>query len=116
PHCPLPVWLARTAPTPPPAAIAVLQSVWSVVAIVVLYRIMPIIAAAPTQTLRSLVYASAIAAVAAPLLAMVGNEPRRAMVLAGSGVAAIGVALVIYSHQASATTVAVFGVPGVLPE
>jgi len=111
---PLHIWLTRTAPTAPPAASAMVQSVWSVVAIVVLYRIMPIIAAAPTQTLRSLVYASAIAAVAAPLLAMFGNEPRRAMVLAGSGVAAIGAALVIYSYQASATTLAVFGVLGVL--
>jgi hypothetical protein len=90
------------------------QSVWSVVAIAVLYRLMPIIAAAPTQTLRALVYAAAIAAVAAPLLALFGNEPRRAMVLAGSGVAAIGAALVIYSYQASAPTLAVFGVLAVL--
>jgi len=111
---PIHIWLTRTAPTTPPAASAMVQSVWSIVAIVALYRIMPIIAAAPTQTLRGLVYASAVAAVAAPLGSLFGNEPRRAMVLAGSGVAAIGAALVIYSYQASAPTLAVFGVLCVL--
>jgi NADH:ubiquinone oxidoreductase subunit 5 (subunit L)/multisubunit Na+/H+ antiporter MnhA subunit len=107
---PLHLWLTRTAPTTPPAASAIVQSVWSIVAIVVLYRIMPIIAAAPTQTLRGLIYATAAAAVAAPLLALFGNEPRRAMVLAGSGVAAIGAALILRSYEASATTLALFGV------
>jgi NADH:ubiquinone oxidoreductase subunit 5 (subunit L)/multisubunit Na+/H+ antiporter MnhA subunit len=107
---PLHLWLTRTAPTTPPAASAIVQSVWSIVAIVVLYRIMPIIAAAPTQTLRVLIYATAAAAVAAPLLALFGNEPRRAMVLAGSGVAAIGAALILRSYEASATTLALFGV------
>jgi len=111
---PLHMWLTRTAPTAPPAASAIVQSLWSVVAIVVLYRIMPVIAAADTQTLRNLVYASAVAAMAAPLLALFGNEPRRAIVLAGSGVAAIGAALVLHAYETSATTFALFGVLCVL--
>jgi len=107
---PLHIWLSRTATTAPPAASAMVQSVWSIVAIVVLYRIMPIIAAANTQTIRGLVYASAVAAIAAPMLALFGNEPRRATVLAGSGVAAVGAGLTLHAYEASATTFAVFGV------
>src|SRR5260370_24021188 len=70
---------------------------------------MPIIAAPNVATLRDLVYASGVAAIVAPLLALFGNEPRRAMVLAGSGVAAVGVALVIHADEASTTSFAVAG-------
>ena len=111
---PLQQWLTATAITAPAAASAMAQSVWSIVAIVILFRIMPIIAASNTQTLRYLVYASAIAAIAAPLLALCGNDPRRAMVLAGSAVSAVGVALVIHSYEISATTFAIVGVACVL--
>ncbi len=107
---PLHMWLTRTAPTAPPAASALAQSVWSVVAIVILYRIMPIIGAANHTTLRGLLYACGVAAVAAPLLALFGNEPRRVIVLAGSGVAAVGAALIVHSYYASSTTFAVMGV------
>jgi NADH:ubiquinone oxidoreductase subunit 5 (subunit L)/multisubunit Na+/H+ antiporter MnhA subunit len=111
---PLSLWLTRTATTAPPVATALAQSVWSVVAIVILYRFMPIIAASNSTTLRDLVYASAVAAIVAPLLTLFGNEPRRAMVLAGSGVAAVGVALVVHGYQTSITTYAVVGVACVL--
>jgi len=111
---PLSLWLTRTATTAPPVASALAQSVWSVVAIVILYRFMPIIAASNATTLRGLVYASAVAAVAAPLLTLFGNEPRRVIVLAGSGVAAIGVALLVHAYQTSSTTYAVVGVACVL--
>jgi NADH:ubiquinone oxidoreductase subunit 5 (subunit L)/multisubunit Na+/H+ antiporter MnhA subunit len=107
---PLSVWLTRTATTAPPVASALAQSVWSVVAIVILYRFMPIIAASNFTTLRDLVYASAVAAIVAPLLTLFGNEPRRAMVLAGSGVAAVGVALVVHAYETNITTYAVVGV------
>ncbi len=111
---PLSLWLTRTATTAPPVASALAQSVWSVVAIVILYRFMPIIAASNATTLRDLVYASAVAAVAASLLTLFGNEPRRVIVLAGSGVAAVGVALVVHAYQTSSTTYAVVGVACVL--
>jgi len=111
---PLQPWLTRTAATAAPAASAMAQSVWSVVAIVVLYRLMPIVAATTTATLRDLVYACGVAAIAAPLLALVGNEPRRVMALAGSGVAAVGAALVLHSYEISTTTLAVLGVACVL--
>jgi formate hydrogenlyase subunit 3/multisubunit Na+/H+ antiporter MnhD subunit len=111
---PLSVWLTRTATTAPPVASALAQSVWSVVAIVILLRFMPIIAASNATTVRYLVYASAAAAIVAPLLALFGNEPRRAVVLAGSGVAAVGVALVVHAYETSITTYAVVGVACVL--
>jgi NADH:ubiquinone oxidoreductase subunit 5 (subunit L)/multisubunit Na+/H+ antiporter MnhA subunit len=111
---PLHIWMSRTAVTAPPAASAMAQSVWSVVAIVVLFRLMPIISTATTLTLRNLVSVIAALAIAAPLLALFGNEPRRIMVLAASGVAAVGVALVVHAYEASNTTLAIAGVACVL--
>src|SRR5258708_19662728 len=55
---PLQSWVTRTAVTAPPAASAVTQAVWSVVAIVVLYRLMPIFLASNSQTLKALLYPS----------------------------------------------------------
>jgi multicomponent Na+:H+ antiporter subunit D len=107
---PLHMWLTRTAPHTPAAASAMVQAVWSIVGIVVLYRLMPIIAAANAQTMRDLVDACAVVAIAAPLLAMFGNEPRRVIVLAGSGVAAVGAGLTLRSYESSTITYAVFGV------
>ncbi len=111
---PLQAWLASTARTAPPAASAMAQSVWSVVAIVVLLRIMPFIAASNVATLRYIVYACGAAAIAAPLLALFGNDPRRAIVLIGSGVAAVGAGLVVHAYEISSLTFATFGVACVL--
>jgi len=107
---PLQSWLTRTSVTAPPAASAVVQAVWSVLAIVVLYRLMPIVAASNTQTLQGLVYACGVAAIAAPLLSLVGNEPRRIVALLGSGVTAIGAAVVIHGFQVQNATFAIAGV------
>jgi NADH:ubiquinone oxidoreductase subunit 5 (subunit L)/multisubunit Na+/H+ antiporter MnhA subunit len=107
---PLQSWLTRTSVTAPPAASAVVQAVWSVLAIVVLYRLMPIVAASNTQTLQGLVYACGVAAIAAPLLSLVGNEPRRIVVLLGSGATAIGAAVVIHGFQVQNATFAIAGV------
>ncbi len=111
---PLGFWVTRTAATAPPAAGAMAQSVWSVVAIVILYRLMPLIAGSNTATLRDIVVASSVAAIAAPLLAFFGNEPRRTMVLAASGVTAVGAALVVHAYEVHNTALAVAGVACVL--
>jgi NADH-quinone oxidoreductase subunit L len=111
---PLHSWVTRTVQTSPSAASAMAQSLWSVVAIVVLYRLMPIIAAANTTTLRALVWACAVAAIVAPLLALLGNELRRTVVLAGVGTAAVGAGLVVHAYEISSTTFAVLGVACVL--
>jgi NADH:ubiquinone oxidoreductase subunit 5 (subunit L)/multisubunit Na+/H+ antiporter MnhA subunit len=111
---PLQSWLTRTAVTAPPAASAIAQSVWSILAIAVLYRLMPIIVASNSQTLKGLVYACAVAAVAAPLLSLVGNEPRRAITLLGCGVAAVGAAVMIRGFQVPNASFAIAGVACVL--
>jgi hypothetical protein len=91
--------MTRTAVDAPAAASAMTQAVWSVGAVFVLYRLMPIVGASNSQTLNALLYACAAAAVIAPLLALVTNEPRRAFGLLGSGAAAVGAAVVIHGFQ-----------------
>jgi NADH-quinone oxidoreductase subunit L len=107
-------WITKTCVTAPPAATALTQAVWSVLAITVLYRLMPIFAASSPQTLQACVYACGAAAIIAPVLSLVGNEPRRAITWLGSGVAAVGAAIVIHGYQAQGFTFAVAGVMCVL--
>src|SRR5487761_61425 len=71
------------------------QAAWSVIAIVVLYRLMPIAGAPNTQTSRAWLYACAATAVIAPLLALATNEPRRAFALLGIAATAVGAAIVV---------------------
>jgi NADH:ubiquinone oxidoreductase subunit 5 (subunit L)/multisubunit Na+/H+ antiporter MnhA subunit len=111
---PLHSWLTRTAVTAPPAASAMTQAVWSILAIVVLYRVMPIIVASNSQTLKALVYACAVAAVVAPSLSLVGNEPRRVITLLGCAVAAVGAAVMIRGFQVPNASFAIAGVACVL--
>ncbi len=111
---PFTAWITQTTVTAPPAASAIAQSAWSVLAIVLLYRVMPILAASNQQTLQACLGACAVAAVDAPLLGLFGNEPRRVIALAGSGVAAIGAAVVISGFRNQSTTFAVAGVACVL--
>lgn len=92
---PFSTWITQTATTAPPAAVAIVQSVWPVLAIVVLYRLMPLFGGSSQQLLQVLAVVCAASAVAAPLFGLLGNEPRRALSLAGAGAAAICTALVI---------------------
>ena len=110
---PFSAWITQTSTTAPPAAVAIVQSVWSVLAIVVLYRLMPIFAGSSQQLLQVLAVACAVSAVAAPLLGLLGNEPRRAISLAGSGAAAIATAVVIDAYRGP-SAFAVAGVAAVL--
>jgi NADH:ubiquinone oxidoreductase subunit 5 (subunit L)/multisubunit Na+/H+ antiporter MnhA subunit len=107
-------WVTQTSVTAPPAASALLQAVWPVVGIVVLYRVMPIFAASNLQTMQNFLYACGAAAVIAPVLALVANEPRRVIALVGSGVAAIGAAVVIHGSEKTNFTFAVAGIACVL--
>ena len=107
---PLNSWATRTTVDAPAAASAMTQAVWSVLAIAVLYRVMPIFVAANPQTLNACLYACGAAAVIAPLVAIITNEPRRAIALIGSGVAAVGAAVVIHGFQNSRFTFAVAGI------
>jgi NADH:ubiquinone oxidoreductase subunit 5 (subunit L)/multisubunit Na+/H+ antiporter MnhA subunit len=111
---PFTAWITQTTITAPPAASAIAQSAWSVLAIVLLYRVMPILVSSNQQTLQALLAVCAVAAVVAPLLGLFGNEPRRVIALAGSGVAAIAAAVVISGFRNQSTTFAVAGVACVL--
>ncbi|MGH7762257.1 MAG: proton-conducting transporter membrane subunit [Candidatus Dormibacteraceae bacterium] len=111
---PLQSWVTRTAVTAPPAASAVTQAVWSVLAIVVLYRLMPIVVASNAQTVKGLLYGCGAAAIVAPLLALVGNEPRRIVALLGSGATAVGAAVVIHGFQVQGATFAIAGIACVM--
>ena len=96
---PVQSWVTRTATDSPPAASAMTQATWSVVAIVVLYRLMPIAGASNLQTLQVLLYACAATAVIAPLLALLSNEPRRAIALLGIAASAVGAAVVVQGSE-----------------
>jgi NADH:ubiquinone oxidoreductase subunit 5 (subunit L)/multisubunit Na+/H+ antiporter MnhA subunit len=103
-------WITQTAVSAPPAGSAIVQSAWSVLAIVVLYRVMPIFVASNTQMLEAMLVACGVAAVVAPLLGLLGNEPRRIIALAGSGAVAVAAAVVINGFRFQGATFAVAGV------
>lgn len=111
---PLGSWLTHTAVTAPPAAISIVQATWSVVAIVVLYRTMPIFVASSPQLLQICVAAAVVSAVAASLLALLGSEPRRVLVLTGSAAAAVGCAVLVNGFRTTPSPYAVAGVAAVL--
>lgn len=114
---PFSTWITQTSTTAPPAGVAIVQSVWSVLAIVVLYRVMPIFAGSSQQLLQVLAVACAVSAVAAPLFGLLGNEPRRALSLAGAGAAAICTAVVIdvYRGQPAAAIAGVAALLAIAP-
>jgi NADH:ubiquinone oxidoreductase subunit 5 (subunit L)/multisubunit Na+/H+ antiporter MnhA subunit len=106
---PLQSWLTHNAVTAPPAASAIVQAVWSVLAIVVLYRVMPIFVASNSQTMQGVLYACVVAGIAAAVLALLGNESRRVVARLGSAVAAVAAAVVIHGFEVPNATFAVAG-------
>jgi NADH:ubiquinone oxidoreductase subunit 5 (subunit L)/multisubunit Na+/H+ antiporter MnhA subunit len=111
---PFTFWITTNSVTAPPAASAIAQSVWSVLGIVVLYRMAPILIASNDQTVQACLIACAVAAVAASLSALVGNEPRRIIGLAGSSAVAVAAAVVISGFRHQYATFAVAGIAAVL--
>ncbi|HLZ95592.1 MAG TPA: proton-conducting transporter membrane subunit [Candidatus Dormibacteraeota bacterium] len=111
---PLQLWITGTTSTAAPAASAIAQSVWPVLAIAVLYRLLPIFVASSQQAMKDIVIACGVAAVIAGLGSIFAMDPRRALALAGSAVAAIGAAITIHGFQFPAFPFAVAGVACVL--
>jgi len=107
---PFTAWVTQTASAAPTAAWVVVQSVWSVVGIDVLYRLTPILMASSQQALQVLLGACAVSAVIAAVLGLLGTEPRRALAYVGSAGVAIAAAVVVNSAYHSP---AVFGITGV---
>lgn len=111
---PFTTWITQTAPSAPPAAWAIVQSAWSVVGIIVLYRLSPIFVASNQRTMQSLLAACAVAAVASGVLSLLGNEPRRAIALAGAAIVAIGAGVVVNGAYHQPAAFAIAGVATVL--
>ncbi len=106
---PLHSWLTGTATTAPPAASAIAAAVWPVVGVTVLYRLLPIFVSSNAETMRWFVIACGISAVLAGLYSLVSMEPRKALMLAGAGVTAVGAAITIHGFQYRGFTFAVAG-------
>ncbi|HLQ60329.1 MAG TPA: proton-conducting transporter membrane subunit, partial [Candidatus Acidoferrales bacterium] len=83
---PFSVWQTGTAPAPAAGALA--QGVWPLLAGSLFYRALPLFAQAGPQALRSAVIWAGVAALAAGVLALAGNDARRVLTLAGAGVVA----------------------------
>jgi NADH:ubiquinone oxidoreductase subunit 5 (subunit L)/multisubunit Na+/H+ antiporter MnhA subunit len=111
---PFTAWITRTGVTAPPAASAVAQASWSIVAVVVLYRLTPIFVASNKQTLQVMLVACAASAVVTGLLSLVGSEPRRVIALAASSATAVGAAIVINGAYHSPAAYGIAGVAAVL--
>ena len=111
---PFTTWITRTGITAPPAAWAVAQAAWSIVAVVVLYRLTPIFVASNSRTMQVMLVACAASAVITALLSLVGNEPKRVIALAGSSATAVGAAIVINGASHSPAAYGVAGVAAVL--
>ena len=102
-------WITQTATSAPVAASAIVQSMWSVVGIVVLYRLTPIFAATNERTLQVLLVSCAVAAVVAALLGLAGTEPRRSIALVGSAGVGVAAAVVMYAPYHHT---AIYGIAG----
>jgi NADH:ubiquinone oxidoreductase subunit 5 (subunit L)/multisubunit Na+/H+ antiporter MnhA subunit len=73
----------------PPAGVAYLQAVWPLLAGLLLYRSLPLFIGAGPQALRLAAYACLVCALLGPLLGLAGNDARRVVSLAGTGVVAL---------------------------
>ncbi len=106
---PLHSWLTQTATTAPPAASAIAAAAWPVVGATVMYRLLPIFVNSNADTMRWFVIACGMSAVLASLYSLVSMEPRKALILAGAGVTAVGAAITIRGFQYHGFTFAVAG-------
>jgi NADH-quinone oxidoreductase subunit L len=79
----------------PPGGVALIQAVWPLLGASLLLRMLPVLLAANVYGMRTIAYACAVGALAGPLLAVAGNDIRRSLTLAGTGVSAVGLLAVI---------------------
>jgi len=111
---PLSLWITETANTAPPAGWAIVQASWSVVGIVLLYRLMPIFTGSSEQFMHVILDVTAGVAAIAGLLALADNQPRRILALTGSAAGALGCAAVLSGFHNHPSTYAIAGVAGVI--
>ena len=111
---PLSSWMTQSAAAAPPAAVAIVQSTWSLVALVVLYRLTPVLVASNQQTLNALVIAASAAAGIAGLLALFDNEPRRVVTLVGVAASAVATAVVLNGAHDHPSVAGIAGVAAMM--
>jgi NADH:ubiquinone oxidoreductase subunit 5 (subunit L)/multisubunit Na+/H+ antiporter MnhA subunit len=85
---PFTAWQTGTVDAPP-ASLAMAAGIWPILSGVLLLRLQPLMSAAGWQAPRTALIALSVAAVAGPLLSLVGVELRRSLVLASSGAVAL---------------------------
>jgi NADH:ubiquinone oxidoreductase subunit 5 (subunit L)/multisubunit Na+/H+ antiporter MnhA subunit len=106
---PFTAWQTGTVDAPA-AALALVAGVWPVMAAVLLLRTLPILNAAGVQGPRVVVYALGVAAVVGPLLALIGVELRRSILLASSGAVALALLGLTYRESVAVGFTAVLAV------
>ncbi len=100
---PLQAWLTGTAQGPPAAA-AVVQGVWALLAGGLVFRVLPLVHQAGWQAAFSLAVLGAAMAVLGTLLSLAGNDLRRAVTHAGIAAAGLGFLGLAYGDAAHALT------------
>jgi len=111
-------WMAQTASTSPPAAVAIVQAMWPIAGIVVMDRLAPIFIASSLPALHAFVIAAAIAAGIAALLAVFDNEPRRVITHVGTAAAGVATAVLmngVYHHPSAAGVAGVAAMLAIAP-
>jgi formate hydrogenlyase subunit 3/multisubunit Na+/H+ antiporter MnhD subunit len=98
---PLTAWQTASVEAPP-SLLALVSGVWPILAGSLLLRVLPFVGAAGPQAPRAAGYAFGIAAVAGPLLGLVGTELRRSLLLASSGGVALALLTIVYPASAAA--------------
>jgi NADH:ubiquinone oxidoreductase subunit 5 (subunit L)/multisubunit Na+/H+ antiporter MnhA subunit len=110
---PLSAWTTSSTEAPP-ASHALALGTWTLLPLYVLWRLQPIILSSGAHAGARLAAVIAIVGLAGPLLALVGNDLRRSLVLASSGVAALAMlAMVSWPATFSSPAVAALTVAAV---
>jgi NADH-quinone oxidoreductase subunit L len=98
---PVTAWLTASVDAPA-SLLALVSGVWPVLAGSLLLRSLPIVSAAGPQALRAATIAFGVAAVAGPLLGLVGTDLRRSVLLASSGAVALALLGMLYPPSVAA--------------
>lgn len=94
----------------PPSALALTAGAWPILAGSVLLKILPVVGAAGVQAPRTAGYALAVGAAVGALLALVGVDARRSVVLASSGAVALALLGMLYPASTPAAFTGLLGV------
>jgi formate hydrogenlyase subunit 3/multisubunit Na+/H+ antiporter MnhD subunit len=108
---PFTAWQTSTVDAPP-AAVALVAGIWPVLAGGLLLRSLPVISAAGPQAAAIAGWTFGVAAVAGPLLALLGVEMRRSLLLASSGAVALALLGVLYPASVGVSLTALLAVAG----